>query len=47
MTDNPDLVRAVRLLDQVQLRGFTFHWDATGAGGQGERGRVGKEKGGG
>lgn len=33
MNHNPDLVRAVRLLDYVKLRGFTFHSDPTGAGG--------------
>lgn len=30
---HPDLVQAVRLLHHVELRGFTFHSDATDAGG--------------
>lgn len=33
MYHNPDLVRAIQLLDHVKLRGFTFHSDATETGG--------------
>ncbi len=33
MDHNADLTRAARLLDHVKLRGFTFHSDATDAGG--------------
>ncbi|MGQ0778020.1 MAG: hypothetical protein ACT4NY_27020 [Pseudonocardiales bacterium] len=32
-TDNPDLAKALRLIDCVKLRGFSFHPDATSAGG--------------
>lgn len=33
MNHNPDRDRAIRLLHHVELRGFTFHSDATDAGG--------------